>query len=122
MSRDPRYGTAAWQRLRRQVLAEAGGLCQIQGPRCEQVASSVDHVYPVSTHPELFWQRGNLRAACRKCNYGGGSRIAARNKRREIEMLYELVWKQQAEIDALRERLAVYEENGAKRRRTPAIR
>jgi hypothetical protein len=120
MSRDARFGTAAWQRLRREVLAEAGGLCQIQGPRCEQVASSVDHIYPASTHPELFWQRENLRAACRKCNYGGGARIAARNKRREIEMLYELVWRQQSEIDTLRGQLE--EANGARRPRKPAIR
>jgi hypothetical protein len=29
---DRRYSTARWQRLRRQVLARDGGVCQIQGP------------------------------------------------------------------------------------------
>ena len=54
--------------------------------------------------------------------YRGGARIAAENKRRQVAMLRELVWRQAAEIDTLRDRLSRYEDaNGVKRRRAAAI-
>jgi 5-methylcytosine-specific restriction enzyme A len=81
--KDRRY-SAAWQKLRRQVLAYAGGVCQIQGPRCTGAATTVDHIVPVSQWPEGSWEPENLRAACRRCNYGGGARVAAQNTKRLI--------------------------------------
>jgi 5-methylcytosine-specific restriction endonuclease McrA len=60
---DRRYSTARWQRLCKAVLARDGYYCQIGGPCCKVAASTIDHVLPSSTHPELFWEPSNLRAA-----------------------------------------------------------
>jgi 5-methylcytosine-specific restriction endonuclease McrA len=121
--RDSRYGTAPWKKLRRQVLAEAGGVCEIQGPRCTGIATTVDHVVPSSQWPDGFWQRENPRASCPRCNFSGGAALAAESRRREQAKLYDLIWRQQSEIDSLRARLARYEDaNGARRARKPAIR
>ena len=116
--KDRRYSTAAWQKLRRHVLARDGGVCQIQGPRCTLVATTCDHIYPVSTHPHLFWAEENLRAACRKCNFGDGSRIARANTRATIERLQAVIeeQQQQQQIAEMAERLARYE-----RAKRPAI-
>jgi 5-methylcytosine-specific restriction endonuclease McrA len=57
---DRRHSTARWQRLRRQVIARDGGICQIQGPRCRGVANSAHHVLPSSQYPEQFWSPENL--------------------------------------------------------------
>jgi 5-methylcytosine-specific restriction endonuclease McrA len=108
--RDRRYSTAAWQKLRRQVLAYAGGVCQVQGPRCTGASTTVDHIVPVLQWPEGFWEPENLRAACRRCNYGGGARVAAENTRRTIEHLRALgEEQQQQQIAEMAERLARYE-------------
>jgi hypothetical protein len=64
---------------------------------------------PSSTHPHLFWAATNLRAACRRCNYGAGAALAAANTRRTIEQLRALVEQKQYEIGELREKLAAYE-------------
>jgi 5-methylcytosine-specific restriction endonuclease McrA len=122
--RDARYSTAAWQKLRKAVLARDGRVCQIRGPRCRGYATSVHHIVPSSQAPELFWEPSNLAAACGRCNYGGGARVAAENTRRTIEHLRLLVERQQAEIDRLIARLSRYEDaNGdrVRRGRTPAI-
>jgi HNH endonuclease len=116
--RDPRYNTAAWQRLGRAVLERDGHVCQIQGPRCAGYATSVHHLIPSSQAPELFWEPSNLAAACGRCNYGGGARVAAQNTRQKVAMLEEVIWRQDAEIARLTERLARYE-NG-ERERLPA--
>jgi 5-methylcytosine-specific restriction endonuclease McrA len=106
---DRRYSTARWQRLRKAVLARDGGICTIQGPRCTGIATTVDHLLPSSAHPQLFWDPDNLRASCRACNYGGGARVAAANRRRQIAQLEQLVEQQAQQITALLERLAHYE-------------
>jgi 5-methylcytosine-specific restriction endonuclease McrA len=121
---DRRNSTARWQRLRRAVLAHYGYVCQVEGPRCTGYATTVHHLVPSSQAPHLFWEPTNLVAACRRCNYGDGSRIAAENTRQTIAKLRTLVWEQQAEIDRLTERLGRYEDaNGdrVRRGRTPAI-
>jgi 5-methylcytosine-specific restriction endonuclease McrA len=121
---DRRNSTARWQRLRRAVLAHNGYVCQVEGPRCTGYATTVHHLVPSSQAPHLFWEPTNLVAACRRCNYGDGSRIAAENTRQTIAKLRTLVWEQQAEIDRLTERLGRYEDaNGdrVRRGRTPAI-
>lgn len=114
--RDSRYSSSAWQKLRKAVLARDGHVCQIQGPRCRGDATSVHHLIPSSQAPELFWEPSNLAAACGRCNYGDGARVAAENTRRTIEDLRALVIEQQEQIAELTERLAHYE-----RPKRPAI-
>jgi 5-methylcytosine-specific restriction endonuclease McrA len=106
---DRRHSTARWQRLRRQVIARDGGICQIQGPRCRGVANSAHHVLPSSQYPELFWSPENLQAACTPCNQSGGAWVQADNRRRRLAQLEQLIEEQQATIDRLLERLARYE-------------
>jgi 5-methylcytosine-specific restriction endonuclease McrA len=120
---DRRYSTAAWQRLRKAVLARDGCVCRLRGPRCRGYASSVHHLVPSSQAPELFWEPSNLAAACEPCNYGGGARIAAEDTRRTIEDLRALVVEQLTEIAELAARLAHYEDgDGAPEKRpAPAI-
>ena len=103
------YSTARWQRLRRAILERDDGICQIRAPGCTLVATTCDHIYPASTHPELFWAEQNLRAACRKCTYRSGSRIAHANTRATIAQLRALVEQQDQHILQLLEKLAQYE-------------
>ena len=117
---DRRHSTARWQRLRKQVLAYYGHTCQVEGPRCTRYATTVHHLVPSSQAPHLFWEPANLVAACRRCNYGGGSRIAAENTRHTIERLRALVEEQQQQIDRLVETLASYEDAESPKRQ-PAI-
>jgi 5-methylcytosine-specific restriction endonuclease McrA len=60
--------------LRLEVLARDGWRCQVRGVRCQVVASVVDHITPVRAGG-AWWDKSNLRAACRSCNtaraYGG---------------------------------------------------
>jgi 5-methylcytosine-specific restriction endonuclease McrA len=107
---DRRYSTARWQRLRRAVLAHYGQVCQLQGPRCTGYATTVHHLVPSSQAPHLFWEPSNLVAACRRCNYGDGSRVAAANSREKIARLQKIVEEQQQQIDRLLEKVARYEE------------
>jgi 5-methylcytosine-specific restriction endonuclease McrA len=118
---DRRYSTAAWQRLRKAVLRRDGHICHVQGPRCLGHASTVHHLVPSSQAPHLFWAEENLVAACSRCNYGGGSRVAAQNTRETIARLQQIIGEQQAQIDQLLETVARYEDQAAKRR-GPAIR
>jgi 5-methylcytosine-specific restriction endonuclease McrA len=121
---DRRYSTARWQRLRKAVLAHYGHMCQIQGPHCTGYATTVHHLIPSSQAPHLFWEPSNLAAACWRCNYGGGSRIAAENTRATIERLRTLVEQQDQQIALMAERLARYEDAEGRplKRPAPAIR
>ena len=58
-----------WKKIRKQVLERDGYVCQIQGPRCSQVADQVDHIVPLIEGGAKFDDR-NLRAACKRCNVG----------------------------------------------------
>jgi 5-methylcytosine-specific restriction endonuclease McrA len=120
---DRRYSTARWQRLRKAVLAHYGHVCQLQGPRCTGYATTVHHRVPSSQAPHLFWEPSNLEASCPRCNYGGGARIGADNRRRRTLQLEQLVEQQAQQIDRLLEKLARYEAaNGAPEMvRSPAI-
>jgi 5-methylcytosine-specific restriction endonuclease McrA len=106
---DRRYSTSAWQRTRKAILRRDGYVCRIQGPRCTGRATTVHHVIPSSQRPDLFWSAENLVSACGRCNYGGGARIQAENRRLQTEQLYEIIESQQAQIEQLLERLAQYE-------------
>jgi hypothetical protein len=92
------------------VLAQYGHVCQVQGPRCACYATTVHHLIPSSQAPDLFWEPSNLAAACRRCNYGDGSRVAADNRRQQIAYLQPLVEEQRQQIAQMAERLARYED------------
>jgi hypothetical protein len=100
------------------VLERDGHVCRIGGPRCRDHATSVHHIIPSSQAPELFWEPSNLAAACGRCNYGDRARIAAQNTRQRVAMLEEVIWRQDAEIARLTERLTGYE--SGERERLPA--
>jgi hypothetical protein len=53
---------------RRTVVQEANGLCEIRGPQCTGVATTVDYLYPPSKAGGLAKQRFNCRAACQACS------------------------------------------------------
>ena len=57
------YSSGAWQRLRKQVLEEAGHRCHY----CGGVATTADHVVTVREAPHLALERGNCVAACQSC-------------------------------------------------------
>jgi 5-methylcytosine-specific restriction endonuclease McrA len=68
---DP-YKQRIYQTNRKLILDAAGYRCQMQ-PGCPNVATTADHVIPLSaggTHD--LW---NLRASCSRCNSQGGARI-----------------------------------------------
>jgi HNH endonuclease len=103
--RDRRYNTQAWRRLRQAILIRDGHTCQVGGPRCEIVATTVHHILPSSQHPERFWDPTNLEAACAPCNAHGGA-VAHENSvnRRTIRDLEQTIESLQAELDELRAR------------------
>jgi 5-methylcytosine-specific restriction endonuclease McrA len=109
---DRRYSTARWQRLRKAVLAHYGYVCQLEGPRCSGYATTVHHLAPSSQAPHLFWEPSNLVAACGACNYGGGARVQADNRRRRTAQLEQLIEQQAQQIAQLLERLDRYENGG----------
>ena len=102
------------------MLAHYGHVCQIEGPRCTESETTVYHLIPSSQAPHLFREPSNLVAACRRCNYGDGRRIAAEDTRQTIERLRALVEEQERQIAQMAERLARHEDEAAKRR-APAI-
>jgi 5-methylcytosine-specific restriction endonuclease McrA len=53
--------------LRLEVLNQDGWRCQVRGERCQGTASVVDHIIPVRAGG-AWWDKSNLRAACRSCN------------------------------------------------------
>lgn len=66
-----------WRKVRAAVLERDGGVCQIRGPECQGTADQVDHVVPVG-YGGARLDPANLRAACRTCNGGRGSRLKAK--------------------------------------------
>ena len=52
-----------WSSRRKAVLLRDRGVCQIQGPRCEGVATEVDHKGPHDDH-----RLSQLRAVCHTCH------------------------------------------------------
>jgi 5-methylcytosine-specific restriction endonuclease McrA len=118
---DRRYSTARWQRLRKAVLAHYGYVCHVEGPRCTGYATTVHHLVPSSQAPHLFWEPSNLAAACGRCNYGDGARVAADNRRQQIAHLQQVVEEQQQQITELLAQLAAYEDAKGGTPRSPAI-
>ena len=107
---DRRYSTSAWQKTRRAILQRDGYVCQIRGPRCTGRATSVHHVAPSSQRPDLFWDSGNLTAACQTCNAGGGRRIAVENGRSTMLQLAQAIEQLSHRVYALGERVTQLED------------
>jgi 5-methylcytosine-specific restriction endonuclease McrA len=118
---DRRYGSSAWQRTRRAILARDARVCMVQGPNCTGIATTVDHIIPTSQGGP-FWDPANLRASCKRCNYGRGSSIAAANTRQTIAELRAQLEELWQENQRLAERLSKYELDGRPRKPVmPAI-
>ena len=63
-----RWGGRRAQAWTAAVLAEYGDSCWLQLPGCTQLATTGDHIYPRSTHPQLQYLVANGRPACMSCN------------------------------------------------------
>lgn len=59
----PAYGTMRWRRYSQDRLSRHP-FCA----HCGLLAQVTDHIRPVSTHPELFWESVNHRSLCQRCN------------------------------------------------------
>ena len=68
----PDLNTGRWKRIRLTVLKRDAYECQMRGPKCTGVATSVDHVIPYAQGGDDNYN--NLRAACRTCNTTAGAR------------------------------------------------
>lgn len=69
--RNEAYWSSRWQRTRKAVLKRDNYQCQIRLAGCLGIATSADHIIPseVTGHDDpLFWDMGNLQAACMPCN------------------------------------------------------
>jgi len=66
------YASKAWRGpngLRTRRLLHANGMCENRfTDRCTKIATCVDHLRPVETHPHLALVFENLRASCWSCN------------------------------------------------------
>ena len=67
---DPQY-SGPWQRIRRWILERDGHRCQLRNPGCLGVATTVDHITPISAGGH-WYNPNNLQAACTRCNYSKG--------------------------------------------------
>jgi hypothetical protein len=73
------YASAEWNIVRKVVLAEASGECQVCGkfiPR--KVDLTVDHILPRSKYPHLALERSNMQVLCRSCNSRKGDRLTSK--------------------------------------------
>lgn len=67
---DSYYNNATWRRIRRTVIADAGGVCEV----CRvKWAKAVDHRVPLDIWPDGIFQRSNLRAICQQCHSQKGN-------------------------------------------------
>jgi 5-methylcytosine-specific restriction endonuclease McrA len=65
---NPFYNSTIWKQLRLKILARDGYTCV----RCKLTLASkdlqVDHIVPMSTHPQFALEPGNLQTLCRRCH------------------------------------------------------
>ena len=97
----------------------------VGGPRCTGIANTVHHVEPSSQAPHLLWEPMNLVASCARCNYSGGARLTAGNRRaaneqiaelkRENEYLERVVQTLEERIESLAQALAVAKDGPAQK-------
>ena len=69
--RTHRANGGTWKRRRRQVMTRDGGFCQLRFSRCTGIATTLDHIIPVSRGGNDSLD--NLRAACSSCNQAKGN-------------------------------------------------
>ena len=69
MRNDPR-DSRQWRALRKTILERDGYTCYY----CGQAADTVDHIMPVSQHPDMAMSVENCVSACKTCNSRKGSR------------------------------------------------
>lgn len=68
------YSTEVWKRLRYQALVASDGCCKCCGASARDGAiMRVDHIKPISKHPELKADPTNLQVLCNDCNWGKGA-------------------------------------------------
>jgi 5-methylcytosine-specific restriction endonuclease McrA len=60
---------AEWARLRYEIILKRGNRCECCGRSPPEVEIHVDHIKPVSKHPELALEPSNLQVLCKECNY-----------------------------------------------------
>lgn len=60
-------GTQAWRKLSAQTCAEEPD-CWLQLPGCRRKSTTMDHILPMNTHPQLALVRANVHGACKWCN------------------------------------------------------
>lgn len=65
------YDHPSWKRTRAFVLERDKFICQVRRDGCTEVATCVDHVFPVLAGGAAF-DPANCRASCAFCN---GSRV-----------------------------------------------
>lgn len=70
-SNDPR-DSRTWRKLRLVILARDQWTCGY----CNQPATTIDHIIPVSKAPDLALNPENCISACKRCNSSKGSRSA----------------------------------------------
>jgi 5-methylcytosine-specific restriction endonuclease McrA len=68
-----------YRKARPHVLADALYQCEVRGPTCTGMATTVDHVRPVAEGGTD--DRVNLRAACPQCNSRLGGQLGQQRKR-----------------------------------------
>jgi 5-methylcytosine-specific restriction endonuclease McrA len=76
-SADP-YASRQYKTARLAVIEAAGGRCQMT-PGCRNLATTCDHIIPISAGGGHSPQ--NLRAACRPCQDRQGGRITQAKRR-----------------------------------------
>lgn len=64
------YNSTRWRRLRRIVLADAGGVCEVCRVRW---AKAVHHRVPLDIWPQGLFSRPNLQAVCQQCHSAKGN-------------------------------------------------
>jgi 5-methylcytosine-specific restriction endonuclease McrA len=70
--KQPRHWSYHQEKLLKPILVRDNFECQIRGPMCLGLATTVDHI-----HPKAWGGRAtpdNLRAACKPCNLSKGAR------------------------------------------------
>lgn len=78
-----------WPKIAARVLRNAQKRCQIKGPRCEVIATEVDHINAGDDHSEK-----NLQAVCHECHKTKSSQegaAALHAKRRQISKKFKRV-------------------------------
>jgi 5-methylcytosine-specific restriction protein A len=62
------YGSARWQRLRREVLHEEPFCRHCRNAGRKVLTVDIDHIVKHDGDPVLFWDRQNLQGLCKSCH------------------------------------------------------